>query len=311
MIVVVGEALVDLVIEPDGAVTAALGGAPFNTARAVARLGVPVEFVGALSDDRFGTLLRQRLVADGVGVAHAPMTTLPTTLAAAELNAGGGARYRFYIDGTSAPSMVADDVRSLPDEPATMFTGGLGLALEPMAETVAGLVEAVAPSTTLVVDVNCRPRVIVDRDGYVGRLERVLSRADIVKVSDEDLDYLFPDVDAATAAHRILDRGPAAVLVTGGAGATRVATVGGSREVSVAPLAGSVVDTIGAGDTFGAGLMAAWVERGGNRQRLRDHDALDALARAVGAAHEAAAVVVTRRGADPPWRSELPATWAT
>jgi fructokinase len=311
VIVVAGEALVDLVIEPDGAVTAALGGAPFNTARAVARLGMPVEFVGALSQDRFGNLLREQLDGDGVGVGHAPSTDRPTTLAAAELDPRGGAQYRFYIDGTSAPALTADDVRRLPDEPDVLFTGGLGLVLEPMADTVLGVIDRLPASTTLVVDANCRPRVIDDRDRYVRRLGRVLARTDIVKVSDEDLEYLMPGVDLSAASNRLLEAGPVAVVVTGGAGATGLMTLGGSREISVAALGAPVVDTIGAGDTFGAALMVAWVERGGRRETLRHAGALDELAIAVGAAHEAAAVVVIRRGADPPWRRELTDTWAT
>ncbi len=309
MIVVAGEALVDLVIEPDGAVTAALGGAPFNTARAAARLGAAVEFVGALSDDRFGSLLRDRLLADGVGVDHAPGTARPTTLAAAEVDDDGAAQYRFYIDGTSAPLLTAADVAALPADPAVLFTGGLALVLEPMAETVVDLAEALSPTTAVIVDVNCRPRVIADRDRYVGRVSRLLARTDIVKLSDEDLAYLLPGVDAVAASNRLLDGGPSAVVVTGGARATRITTAAGSREIPVTALAGPVVDTIGAGDTFGGGLVAAWVAQDGRRELLRADGALDGLSRAVAAAHEAAAVVVTRRGADPPWRDELPDAW--
>jgi len=311
VIVVAGEALVDLVIEPDGAVTSALGGAPFNTARAVARLGAPVEFVGALSDDRFGTLLRDQLVRDGVGVGHAPPTDRPTTLAAAELDGAGGAGYRFYIDGTSAPALTAADFGALPAAADVFFTGGLGLVLEPMADAVVDLVEGLPSTTTVVVDVNCRPSVIPDRERYLERVGRLLERADIVKASDEDLEYLLPELAPADAARELLDRGPAAVIVTGGAAATHIVTTGGVREIAVAALSQPVVDTIGAGDTFGAGLLTAWVGRGGHRATLRAADALDELARAVAAAHEAAAIVVTRRGADPPWRRELPDSWGT
>ena len=139
MIVVIGEALVDLVIAPSGAVEAALGGAPYNTARATARLGADVEFVGCLSVDRFGSLLRERLDADGVGTTHAVATDAPTTLAAAEIDDDGSAAYRFYFDGTSAPLVGPQDAGAAtaalgPND--VLFTGGLGLVLEPMASSV-------------------------------------------------------------------------------------------------------------------------------------------------------------------------------
>ena len=310
MIVVAGEALVDLVIDPAGTVTAALGGAPFNTACAAARLGADVEFVGTLSEDRFGSLLQNRLAGDGAGTGHAPRSERPTTLAAAELDSSGAAEYRFYIEGTSAPHLTASDVESLPIAPV-LFTGGLGLVLEPMAESIAGLVAGLPDATAVFVDVNCRPKVIRDREVYVERIERVLARSDVVKVSDEDLAYLRPGLDVGSAAECVLALGPAAVVVTHGATATVVVTAHGTREIPVRPLTAPLVDTIGAGDTFGAGLVTAWLTGGGERGDLRDPSAPDRLARSVAAAHAAVAVVVTRRGADPPWRHELADDWGT
>lgn len=310
MIVVAGEALVDLVIEFDGEVTAVLGGAPFNTARAAARLGAPVQFLGALGTDRFGSLLRDALTSDGVGVDHAPRTEKPTTLAAAELDATGAAEYRFYIDGTSAPELTEVDVARFELGPEVIFTGGLGLVLEPMAASIVSLVESLADDTAVFVDINCRPQIIADRETYLERIWRVLRRADVVKVSDEDLAYLLPGVEVTAAADQLLHHGPAAVVVTHGSAPTILATTSGSREVPVASPSGAVIDTIGAGDTFGAALVVAWTAAGSHRSRLRNDLALDDIARAVEAAHAAAAVVVTRRGAEPPWRNELPETWA-
>ncbi len=206
VIVVVGEALVDLVIAPGGSVEAALGGAPYNTARAAARLGADVEFVGGLSVDRFGSLLRERLEADGVATRFAVSTEAPTTLAAAEVGGDGAATYRFYFEGTSAPlvdeAAVGRAVASLGSADI-LFTGGLGLVLEPMATSVIGALDAVGAEVVVVIDVNCRPAVIPDRDAYVARIERAIARADIVKVSDEDLAYLLPTLDTAAAAQRV------------------------------------------------------------------------------------------------------------
>lgn len=305
MITIVGEALVDLVIDPDGHVVAALGGAPFNTARACGRLGVDVAFLGALSDDRFGSMLRAQLFADGVDVSHASVVAAPTTLAAAELDESGAANYRFYVDGTSAPSLT-----SLPAPPdgGVVFTGGLGLALEPMASTVERLVGAASGSSLVVIDVNCRPLVVPDRDVYVARVRRVVARSHVLKVSDEDLAYLAPGVGPLDAARELLSRGPRAVLVTGGGDGVHVLTAAGERFVPVEPVA--VVDTIGAGDTF-VGALIAWLTINGFADGLGNTQVgdPDLLARAVHAANVAAGIACTRRGADPPHLHDLPPHW--
>lgn len=308
MILVIGEALVDLVISPDGAVEAALGGAPYNTARAAGRLGADVKFVGGLSDDRFGQLLRQRLVDDGVDTHFAVATSEPTTLAAAEIDDTGAADYRFYFHATSAPLVgPADAERAVVGVGAgdIVFTGGLGLVLEPMARSVVDALAGLAEDALLVVDVNCRAAVIPDREAYVQRVGAVVARADVVKVSDEDLDYLTPGLDTADAAQRLLEQGPRAVIVTAGAAHTTVVTADDTTVVEVPPVAGEVIDTIGAGDTFGAGMLAWWHAAGVGRREL----SVEQLVAGVRVGHAAAGVVVTRRGADPPTRAELDIEW--
>lgn len=302
MISIAGEALIDLVISPDGSVEAKLGGAPFNTARACGRLGVDVEFIGAISVDRFGSMLVDQLVKDGVDVASVARVEAPTTLAAAELDEHGAASYRFYVDGTSAPALTASTAAG--SSSGALFTGGLSLMLEPMATTVESMVTGSDPDRLVMVDVNCRPLLIADRDTYVDRVERVLARADVVKVSDEDLAYLMPGAPIADAASALLALGVTAVLVTAGGDGVHVFTNEGADRVAVEPV--DVVDTIGAGDSFGAGLLAWSIGNGLGRS---DVARLDVLRRAVAAANAVAGVVVTRRGADPPWRSELPDDW--
>jgi fructokinase len=318
MLVIAGEALIDLVIGTDQSVEAALGGAPYNTARAAARLGVDVHFIGCLSTDRFGERLIEQLRADGVHTDSAPRTDLPTTLAAAEIGSTGSATYRFYLDGTSAPALGPDMLRAALERvrasgpvdgslgrPEVFFTGGLGLVLEPMADSIASAVDGLADGTLLVVDVNCRPSVIGDRARYLDRLRTVLARADVVKASDEDLGYLFPGAGLADAVASVLERGARSVVVTTGARPTLVADRTGSIEVPVRALAGALVDTIGAGDTFGAGMIAWWDAAALGRGDV----SIERLASAVAAAHDAAAIVVTRRGADPPYRHELGSEW--
>jgi fructokinase len=303
MISVIGEALIDLVITPTGEVDAKLGGAPFNTARACGRLGADVRFVGAVSDDRFGSMLAARLADDHVDTSGLVRVDLPSTLAAAELDDAGAATYRFYIDGTSAPALSTIDPAAVDGE--VIFTGGLGLVLEPMADAVEATIAARRPDQLVMVDVNCRPKVISDRARYVDRVARVVASADVVKVSDEDLDYLSPGVDPLAAARALLDAGPSAVLVTRGGDGVQVLTADADRLVEVGSV--EVVDTIGAGDSFGAGFLSWWAESGAGRVDTGDPDRLVA---AVRAANAVAGIVVTRRGAEPPWRSELPDDWA-
>ena len=303
MITVVGEALIDLVIDPAGHVTAALGGAPFNTARACGRLGADVTFVGVLSDDRFGSMLRDQLVADGVDVSCAPVVGAPTTLAAAELDERGAASYRFYIEGTSAPALDHEPVLAAD---GVVFTGGLALVLEPMASTVEQLVTSATDDRVVVLDVNCRPLVIDDRDAYVERVRRVVARTAIVKVSDEDLAWLA-DVPPLETARRWAGEGPALVIVTmGGRGAVGMTSDG--RRVEVGAPRVTVADTVGAGDSFMAGLIdGLWsADLLGADRRTALRRASDATIRVVlERCARIAAITVSRPGADPPRRSEL------
>lgn len=301
MIIVAGEALIDRIVGANGSATDLPGGGPFNTARTVARLGVPVAFLGCLSSDRSGAILRGALVADGVDLSMAVTTVAPTTLAVAEIDARGSAVYQIETAGTSAPNLLADAVRAaLATRPVALHVGTLGLVLEPMATALADGVARCAPETLVMVDPNCRPAAITDRRAYLDRLHRVLRRADIVKASRDDLDYLWPDVPSTVAVGQILAAGPQAVLVTDGPHPVACHTRRFNFELSVPPVA--IVDTVGAGDAFGGAFIARWIERGFGRDELSDESALrDAIRLAI----DVAGLTCLRPGADPPHRSEL------
>jgi fructokinase len=313
MIAVAGEALIDLILSPDGSLTAIPGGGPFNAARTIARLGADAAFVGRLSDDRFGRRIAGLLEADGVDLRWTASTPDPTTLAVAELDAQGTARYRFYLEGTSSPGLEPTDLGGEPwgerHEVTALHVGTLGLMVEPMASTYEWLVGALADDVLVLVDPNCRPSVLHDpgvEKAYRARLDRVLARADVVKVSGDDLAFLAPGRPTVHAARDLLGLGPTVILLTDGAEQLLVVTPGGDIRVPVPRVA--VVDTVGAGDALGGAFLAAWTATGRGLADLHDHGALRA---AVELAVRVASATCERQGADPPHLHELdPATAA-
>jgi fructokinase len=300
MIAVAGEALIDLVVDASGSVTAVPGGGPFNAARMIARLGGASRFVGRLSGDAFGTRLRASLEGDGVEIAVRDPVVAPTTLAVAEVDHDGAARYRFYLEGTSAPLLRTEDIPlSIMSGIDGLLLGGLGLAVEPIATTLLELTSRRRDGVVVMLDPNCRPQAIPDLGVYRRRLDAFLARADVVKVSTEDLQVLDPDTPPGRAAQRLLDHGPLAVLVTDGPNPVRVYTAG--SELSVLVPSVPVVDTVGAGDAFAAAFLTWWIGRSCSREDLGDPQALRL---ATDAAVEVATLTCTGRGAHPPGLSD-------
>jgi fructokinase len=190
MITVTGEALIDLLIDHDGHITARPGGGPDNTARTIGRLGLPPAFLGRLSNDRSGRMLRARLDQDGVTLGlQQQLTDAPTTLAAADIDPDGMPRYHFYPDGTASAAL--EYPLALPDDLTAPHAGTLAPVMEPAATSIERLITRdLPPDAFVMIDPNCRPQAITDRQAYPARLARILNRADVVKVSAEDLAYL-------------------------------------------------------------------------------------------------------------------------
>jgi fructokinase len=300
VIVVAGESLVDLLVNEAGEVAARLGGGPFNVARGLGRLESPCAFLGAISGDRFGRELRDALIADGVDGRCVVATERPTTLALANLQ-GGSATYTFYTAETAAPSLTPDAVAAvLPARVDALHVGTLGLVLEPIGTAIEQLVERADPATLVMVDPNCRPGVAPDEAASRARLDRVLARADVVKVSTEDLEYLDPGVPPGEAARALVAGRTRCVLVTDGARPVRVLTAAGEQQVPSVRV--EVADTVGAGDAFCAGFLSAWMRAGRPVEALTDPAAtLEAAAFAA----LVAASTCRRSGADPPRLDEL------
>jgi fructokinase len=305
VIIVAGEALIDRIVWPDGRVIEAPGGGPFNTARTIARLGVDVAFLGRLSSDPRGAMLRRALEDDGVDLRWVVGTDAPTTTAIAELDAEGVATYRFEVAGTSAPGLaIADVLPAFRPGPDAVHVGSLGLGVEPIASSLADGIGQHAGGAVVMVDPNCRPQVILDRETYLYRLRAVFARADVVKVSVDDLGFIAPGDVPEAAARALVAMGPAVILLTDGARSVRVIAAGYAFEVPVPVV--EVVDTVGSGDAFGGAFLARFMETSGERAGLRDHGI---VRDAVGLAVRVASLTCQRLGADPPRRLEL--TWPT
>ncbi|MEM6593507.1 MAG: carbohydrate kinase [Pseudomonadota bacterium] len=306
MILCCGEALIDMLPREtqtgEQAFSPYAGGAVFNTAIALGRLDAKPGFFCGLSQDLFGQLLVDTLAASDVSTDLAPRPDLPTTLAFIRLQ-DGHATYTFYDENTALKSLREDALPSVPDTVGAMFFGGISLAEGPSADAFAALMTREAESRVTMIDPNIRPGFIKDRDAYVGRIRAMMAQSDIVKLSDEDLAWLEGDGESADLARALLDRGTKLVLITEGAtGATGYTA---EQSVFVASEKVDVVDTVGAGDTFNAGVLYALQTAGLlSKSAVAELDET-AIRTALEMGARCAAVTVSRAGANPPRLSEL------
>ncbi|QCP86079.1 carbohydrate kinase [Cereibacter sphaeroides] len=306
MILCCGEALIDMLpretIAGEAAFAPYAGGAVFNTAIALGRLGAPVGFFSGLSTDLFGVQLAETLAASGVETALCARSDRPTTLAFVRLT-NGQASYAFYDENTAGRLLATADLPALPERVSTLFFGGISLVNEPAAATFEALMAREAAGRVTMLDPNIRPGFIADATAYRARIGRMIALADILKLSDEDLHWLEGPGEIPTLARGLLARGPKLVLVTEGAAGARAITATQDRFCAATPV--QVADTVGAGDTFNAGVLAALHEAGalsGSALASLSPETLDA---ALSLGTRAAAVTVSRPGANPPWADEL------
>jgi fructokinase len=305
MILCCGEALIDMLprqsVAGEPSFAPYPGGAVFNTAIALGRLRAGAGFFCALSDDLFGAQLRAALEASGVDHSLSPAVDRPCTLAFVTL-VNGQARYAFYDTGTALRAMTEADLPALPDSVDALFFGGISLVGDPCGAAYAALC-AQAGERVVMIDPNIRPGFIRDEAAYRARLDAMLARADIVKVSDEDLHWLMGAGDVADCAKKLRAMGPKVVIVTEGAEGARGFHAGGVAQVAANRV--TVVDTVGAGDTFNAGVLASLSQDGALTRAGLANLSEEALVRALSLGARAAAVTVSRAGANPPFAHEL------
>ncbi|MDS9466034.1 carbohydrate kinase [Paracoccus sp. MBLB3053] len=303
MILCAGESLIDMVPE-NGTFRPLAGGAVYNTAIALGRIGAPSGYLWPISRDPFGEMLLRPLAEANVDTSLCPRSDRLTTLAFVTLT-GGEARYSFYDEGSAGRMLTPEDLPAIPDEISALFIGGISLVPDPCGAAVEELVARLHPRVPVMIDPNIRPFFIADPDRYRARLERLIGMADLVKLSADDLEWLMPGASFEEAASTILAKGAKVVFQTGGAQGAAAHWSG--ERISAPALRVDVADTIGAGDTFNAGVLAALHAEGALSREGIDDLRPETLLKALTLGTRAAAVTVSRPGANPPWAHELAA----
>jgi fructokinase len=306
MIVSCGEALIDFLPQPPSGRGAAFagfaGGSPFNVAIAAGRLGQPAGFFGGLSSDFFGDTLRQALRESNVVTSLAHDTDRPTTLAFVSLESGN-ARYAFFDENSAGRMLSESDLTPMPKAVAALNFGSFSLAEEPCGTAFEALMRREHRDRVISLDINVRPTLIHNRDGYLARIDRLAALTDLIKLSDEDLAWLTPGGSFEALADRYQKFGTQVVVLTrGGEGSTAVS---GDLRAEVPAVAVKVADTIGAGDTFTAAMLVWLAQQEKLTKRGVAGLSRDDLTAMLSFAARAAAITVSRPGADPPWLREL------
>ena len=294
---VVGEVLIDLI--PDGSDRKPIvGGGPANTAKALSKLGTDTQFIDGISTDDYGQIAKNELVVSGVKLDYVKYSNKPTCLAIVSLSESGSATYEFVIENTATFDFTPDWLPNPQTEkPALLHIGTLATVIEPGASDLFEWVQSVAKIALIVFDPNIRPAVINDREKYVKQVERWVSISSAVKVSDEDIRWLYPSVEIDQIVNNWLVKGPSLIVVTYGDKGLAGYRVG--EKVSVDAVKVVVADTVGAGDTVGAILVEAILKDGlSSLSGVR----LEMLLKR---AAKAAAITVSRSGANPPTLKEI------
>jgi len=306
MIVSCGEALIDMLPREtaDGQAVFApyAGGSVFNTAIAIGRLGAPAGFFSGLSSDFLGDILRETLERSNVDTSSCAISDRPTTLAFVRL-VNGQASYAFYDENTAARMLTEADLPRLDDRMAALFFGGISLIQEPCGTAYETLMARETGRRVTMLDPNIRPGFIADREKHFNRMRRMIAMADIVKLSDEDIAWFEESGDHDKIAADWLTRGPKLVIITRGAAGAEAYTLRG--KVSVPGVRVTVADTVGAGDTVNAGVLVSLYRQGLLTKEAVANLTEDQIHAAVALGVRAAAVTVSRAGANPPWQSEM------
>ncbi|OQY32962.1 MAG: hypothetical protein B6241_09390 [Spirochaetaceae bacterium 4572_59] len=305
MIISLGEALIDFISKDKLDFAGFPGGSPYNTSIGIARQGIPCQFLGRVSRDMFGIQLIDYLKKNAVGTDLVVPTDDPTTLSFVQKQYDGQAQYAFFANGTADRFWKEEDLNSLvlPEEAKMLHFGSISLTQEPCGEILTNFLLEKASHLLLSFDPNIRPSLVPDREAYMERFHKLCKLCSIIKLSDEDLEWLFPEISMEKALSVLMTAGISLIALTEGKAGARLIT---KNRTVVSPLYDlPVSDTVGAGDTFHGAILTYLYRKGiFSREGLRNLDEADL--KELGAfANKAAGINCHRSGANPPTDKEM------
>ncbi|MBN2626387.1 MAG: carbohydrate kinase [Spirochaetales bacterium] len=309
MVISLGEALIDFISRKDLEFAGFPGGSPFNTSVALSRLGVPVQFLGRVSTDMFGQQLMDYLTANGVGTEITLRAEAPTTLSFVKKQPDGQARYAFFSNGASDKSWPREEMDRviIPEKARMIHFGSISFSQEPCGSTLENFLKTRCGKLLLSFDPNIRPSLVPDREVYMDRFHALCPLSTVIKLSDEDLEWLYPETSREEALDSLLERGVTLIALTEGKKGARLITKQHNVTTPLYDL--PVADTIGAGDTFHGAILAyfhdrQWFDRETiaalNAEQLKDLGEY---------ANKAAGINCSRSGANPPTTAEMTKDW--
>ncbi len=309
MIISLGEALIDFISQKDLTFEGFPGGSPMNTSIAISRLGIPCQFLGRISNDMFGCRLVDHLKENSVGTDMILRTDDPTTLSFVQKQSDGQAQYGFFANGTADRNLPKDELNkiNLPKETKIIHFGSISLSMEPCGSTISEFLLKISKNLMLSFDPNIRPSLVPDKDNYMKRFEKLCKISSILKLSDEDLLWLYPEHKTDKAIDLILELGVSLIALT--TGKTGASLINKNNQISSPLYDLPVADTIGAGDTF-HGAMLSYLYK----QNWLDRNTLNNLTKeqlyTIGDyANKAAGINCSRSGANPPIKLEMEKEW--
>lgn len=309
MIISLGEALIDFISQKDLEFEGFPGGSPMNTSIAISRLGIPCKFLGRISNDIFGSKLINHLQDNSVGTDMVIRTDDPTTLSFVQKQEDGQAKYAFFANGTADKNISLEDLSNIgiPSEAKILHFGSISLSMEPCGSTITEFLRKTSNNLILSFDPNIRPSLVPDKNKYMIRFQQLCEISSILKLSDEDLLWLYPELDTDTAVNLLLGYGVSIIALT--TGKTGALLITKTNRISSSLFDLPVADTIGAGDTFHGAMLSYlykqnWIDR--NSISTLNKDQLQKLGNY---ANKAAGINCHRSGANPPNEIEMEKDW--
>jgi len=309
MIISLGEALIDFISQKDLQFNGFPGGSPMNTSVAISRLGIPCQFLGRISNDIFGTRLIEHLENNSVGTDLILRTDENTTLSFVQKQEDGQAKYAFFANNTADRNLPKEELNkiTIPKETKILHFGSISLSMEPCGSSISEFLLNLSTDLMLSFDPNIRPSLVPDKEKYMNRFKKLCSISSVIKLSDEDLLWLYPELDTEKAVSLLLKSGVSLIALT--TGKTGAQLINRENRVSSPLFDLPVADTIGAGDTFHGAMLSYLYSKNWINGEVLNNLTKEQLRNIGDYANKAAGINCSRSGANPPTKLEMKKNW--